>query len=181
MKSFSATFVFMGALAVGVPAHSAEQLGKVSFPTSCDPKVQAQFERAVAMLHSFWWEEGEKAFREVLERDPDCAIATWGIASILSGNTFGVGPSPEGAQKAKEAIERGRAIGPQTERERYYIEAVAAYYDSFSSRLPGARMKALADAFEILAKRFSNDDEAQIFYAIYLTATQSPTDKTFAL
>ena len=161
-------------------AHAQEKLGKVSFPTSCDPKVQAQFERAVAMLHSFWWEEGEKAFREVLERDPDCAIATWGIASILIGNTFGVGPSPEGAQKAKEAIERGRAIGPQTERERYYIEAVAAYYDSFSSRLPGARMKALADAFEILAKRFSNDDEAQIFYAIYLTATQSPTDKTFA-
>ena len=161
-------------------AHAQEKLGKVSFPTSCDPKVQAQFERAVAMLHSFWWEEGEKAFREVLERDPNCAIATWGIASILIGNTFGVGPSPEGAQKAKEAIERGRAIGPQTERERYYIEAVAEYYDSFSSRLPGARIKALADAFEIVAKRFSNDDEAQIFYAIYLTATQSPTDKSFA-
>jgi len=156
-----------------------EKLGKVSFPTSCDPKVQARFERAVALLHSFSWQEGEKAFREVLEADPNCSIATWGIASILIGNTFGVGPTPEEAQKAKEAIARGRAIGPKTERERFYIEAVAEYYDQFNQRSHGARMKSLANAFEIVAKRFSDDDEAQIFYAIYLTATQSPTDKNF--
>jgi hypothetical protein len=134
----------------------------------------------VALLHSFSWQEGEKAFREVLENDPNCAIATWGIASILIGNTFGVGPTPEEAQKAKEAIARGRAIGPKTERERFYIEAVAEYYDRFSDRPHGARMKLLANAFEIVAKRFSDDDEAQIFYAIYLTATQQPTDKTYA-
>src|SRR5215510_4765543 len=157
-----------------------EQLGKVVFPTSCDAKVQPRFERAVALLHSFSWQQGEKAFREVLEVDPNCAIATWGIASILIGNTFGVGPTPEEAQRAKEAIARGRAIGPKTERERFYIEAVAEYYDRFSDRSHSARMKLLADAFEIVAKRFSNDDEAQIFYAIYLTATQQPTDKTYA-
>src|SRR6266536_1991901 len=168
--------------AVAVPAQEKvpEKLGKVVFPTSCDAKVQPRFERAVALLHSFWWEEGERAFREVLERDPNCAIATWGIASILIGNTFGIGPSPEGAQKAKEAIERGRGIGPKTERERFYIEAVAEYYDRFNDRSPGARMKVLASAFEIVAKRFPDDDEAQIFYAIYLTATQQPTDKTFS-
>jgi hypothetical protein len=159
---------------------ASEKLGEVTFPTSCDSKVQPRFERAVALLHSFSWQEGEKAFREVLERDPNCAIATWGIASILIGNTFGVGPTPEEAQKAKEAIARGRAIGAKTERERFYIEAIAEYYDRFSDRSHGARMKLLADAFEIVAKRFSEDDEAQIFYAIYLTATQSPTDKTFA-
>jgi tetratricopeptide (TPR) repeat protein len=168
--------------AAAVPAQekAPEKLGKVVFPTSCDAKVQPRFERAVALLHSFWWQEGEKAFRDVLERDPNCAIAAWGIASILIGNTFGIGPSPEEAQKAKEAIERGRAIGPKTERERFYIEAVAEYYDRFSDRSHGARMKLLANAFEIVAKRFSDDDEAQIFYAIYLTATQEPADKTFA-
>src|SRR5215813_12949825 len=165
-----------------VPAQEKppEKLGKVVFLTSCDAKVQPRFERAVALLHSFSWQEGEKAFREVLEVDPSCAIATWGIASILIGNTFGVGPTPEEAQRAKEAIGRGRAIGPKTERERYYIEAVAEYYDRFSDRSHGARMKLLANAFEIVAKRFSDDDEAQIFYAIYLTATQEPTDKTYA-
>src|SRR5215470_7754335 len=174
-----AILALFNAVVVLAQEKAPEKLGKVSFPTSCDPKVQARFERAVALLHSFSWQEGEKAFREVLEADPNCSIATWGIASILIGNTFGVGPTPEEAQKAKEAIARGRAIGPKTERERFYIEAVAEYYDQFNRRSHGARMKSLANAFEIVAKRFSDDDEAQIFYAIYLTATQSPTDKNF--
>src|SRR5215470_4364418 len=174
-----AILALFSAVVVLAQEKAPEKLGKVSFPTSCDPKVQPRFERAVALLHSFSWQEGEKAFREVLENDPNCAIATWGIAAILIGNTFGVGPTPEEAQKAKEAIARGRAIGPKNERERFYIEAVAEYYDQFNQRSHGTRMKALADAFEVVAKRFSDDDEAQIFYAIYLTATQSPTDKNF--
>ena len=157
-----------------------EQLGKVSFPTSCDRKVQPQFDRAVAMLHSFWFQQGEKAFREVLQHDPSCAIANWGIAAILIGNTFGGNATAQDAQKAKEAIQRARLTGAKTERERFYIEAIAEYYDRFNDRPHSARMKSLADAFEVVAKRFPKDDEAQIFYALYLTATQSPTDKTFA-
>jgi tetratricopeptide (TPR) repeat protein len=175
-----AILALFSASSIQAQEKAPEKLGNVVFPTSCDAKVQPRFERAVALLHSFWWQEGEKAFREVLENDPNCTIATWGIAAILIGNTFGVGPTPEEAQKAKEAIARGRAIGPKTERERFYIEAVAEYYDRFSDRSHGARMKLLANAFEIVAKRFSDDDEAQIFYAIYLTATQEPTDKSFA-
>jgi predicted Zn-dependent protease len=157
-----------------------EQLGKVSFPTSCDRKVQPQFDRAVAMLHSFWFQQGEKAFREILERDPSCAIANWGIAAILIGNTFAGNATAQDAQKAKEAIQRGRLTGAKSERERFYIEAIAEYYDRFNDRPHRERMKSLADAFEVVAKRFPKDDEAQIFYAIYLTATQSPNDKTFA-
>jgi tetratricopeptide (TPR) repeat protein len=157
-----------------------EQLGKVSFPTSCDRKVQPQFDRAVAMLHSFWFQQGEKAFREILESDPSCAIANWGIAAILIGNTFAGNASAQDAQKAREAIQRARLTGAKTERERYYIEAIAEYYDRFGDRPHGARMKSLADAFEAVAKKFPQDDKAQIFYALYLTVTQSPTDKTFA-
>src|SRR4029453_9312824 len=131
--------------AVAVPAQEKvpEKLGKVVFLTSCDAKVQPRFERAVALLHSFSWQEGEKAFRGGLENDPNCAVDTGGFASILIGNTFGVGPTPEETQKAKEAIARGRAIGPKTERERFYIEAVAEYYDRFSDRSPGAPRKLL--------------------------------------
>ena len=161
-------------------ASAQEKLGKVSFPTSCDRKVQAQFDRAVAMLHSFWFQQGEKAFREVLEHDPSCAIANWGIAAILIGNTFNGGATAQDAQKAKEAIQRARLTGAKTERERFYIEAIAEYWDRFGDRPHSARMKSLADAFEVVATRFPKDDEAQIFYAIYLTATQSPNDKTFA-
>ena len=75
------TFLCLLLPAVGMAQDKApEKLGKVVFPTSCDSKVQPRFERAVALLHSFSWQEGEKAFREVLEKDPNCAIATWGIA-----------------------------------------------------------------------------------------------------
>src|SRR5258706_301103 len=157
-----------------------EKLGKVSFPTSCLPAVQATFQRGVALLHSFWFRESEKAFREVLVRDPECAIAGWGIASSLIGNTFAVGPNPAQAQQAKEAIERSRATARQTERERDFIDAIAQYYDLYPARPHMQRMKALSDAFEVVARRFPADDEAQIFSAVYLTATQSLTDKSFA-
>ena len=175
-----AALSFAGAAPAQTAGKAPEQLGKVSFANSCASEVQPTFERAVALLHSFWWQEGEKAFREVLERDPGCAIAAWGIATILIGNTFAAGPTPAEAQLAKEAIARARAIGPKTERERYFIEAVAEYYERFDDRSPGQRMKSLADAFDIVAKRFPDDDKAQIFSAIYLTATQQPTEKTFA-
>jgi len=160
------------------PAKPPEQLGKVSFANSCAPAAQASFERAVALLHSFWWREGERAFREVLDRDPNCAIATWGIATILIGNIFAAGPTPVQAQQAIEALERGRTMDTKTERERLFIESVAQYYERFAERGHGARMKSLSDAFESLARRFPEDDEAQIFSAIYLTAMQNPTEQT---
>jgi hypothetical protein len=159
---------------------SPEQLGKVSFANSCVPAAQPTFERGVALLHSFWFREAEKAFREALARDPDCAIAGWGIATTLIGNTFAVGPNPTQAQQAKEAIERARATGRKTEREQHYIEAIAQYYDNYPGKPHVQRMKALSDAFELVAKRFPQDDEAQIFSAIYLTAIQPLTDQTYA-
>ena len=181
MKSFSATFVLIAALAVVVPAHSAEQLGNVSFPTSCDPKVQAQFERGVAMLHSFWYTAAEKTFRDVVEQDPSCAIARWGFASILMGNPLaGQGTPPKRVPLAQEAIEQARKIGAKTQRERDYIEAVAAYYEDWSNRPESARQVARATAYEGLAARYPNDDEAQIFYALYLSGTQTQADQTYA-
>ena len=156
-----------------------EQLGKVSFQTSCTPSAQPHFERAVALLHSFWFSEAEKAFRDVLVRDPTCAIANWGIATVLIGNTFAGAATPLAAQKAHEALENGRSIGAKTPREQAYIEAVSRYWDNFRDRPHAERMQTLSDAFEQLAAAFPTDDEAQIFFAIYLTATQSPTDKSF--
>lgn len=126
----STLFAFMISFSVALPtAAQDDKLGNVSFPTSCDPKVQAQFERAVAMLHSFWYSAGEKTFRDVLAQDPSCAIATWGIAALLMSNPLaGAGSSPKGAAQAQAAIELGRKVGAKTQRERDYIEAVAAYY-----------------------------------------------------
>jgi tetratricopeptide (TPR) repeat protein len=158
-----------------------ERLGHVSFANSCGAAVQPSFERAVALLHSFWFRESEKAFRDVLDRDPSCAIATWGIATVLIGNTFATGPTPAQAQQAKEAIERGRAIGAKTERERLFIDAVATYYEHYPERPHRARMQSLSDVFEHVAARFPEDDEAQIFSALYLASTQDPSEQTFAV
>ena len=155
--------------------------GKVSFPTSCDPKVQPAFERAVAMLHSFWFIAGEKAFREVLQADSQCAIATWGIASILMQNPLaGQGASAKDAQAAQAAIDEGRRIGAKTERERDYIEAVAAYYVDYATRPERERQLARAKAFEALARKYPSDDEAQTFAAIYITSTQTQADQTYS-
>ena len=168
--------------AVAAPEISApgQKLGTVAFANSCAPEAQESFERGVALLHSFSFAAGEKAFREALDRDPACAIATWGIATILIGNAFSLGPSPENAERAVAAIERGRAIGVKTQRERDYIEAIAAFYDRFAERPQAARMRSLSDAFEALAVRYKDDDESQIFSALYLTASQPLSDKTYA-
>ena len=138
MKPMLRSLPLLAAVALHAPAFADEShahgghLGKVSFPTSCDPKVQPAFERAVAMLHSFWYSAGEQAFRDVLRDDPACAIATWGIASILMSNPLaGQGASPKGAESAQAALDEGRRIGAKTARERDYIEAAAAYYQDY--------------------------------------------------
>jgi tetratricopeptide (TPR) repeat protein len=156
-------------------------LGKVSFPTSCDPKVQPAFERAVAMLHSFWYSAGEQAFRDVLKDDPGCAIATWGIASIIMSNPLaGQGASVKGAEQAQAAIDEGRHIGAKTQRERDYIEAVAAYYKDFATHTERERQVSRATAYEALAQRYPTDDEAQIFSALYIAGTQTQADQTYS-
>ena len=189
MKTVLRCFPLLVALAVGGPAHAdddhahmhGDHLGKVSFQTSCDPKVQPAFERAVAMLHSFWYSAGEQAFRDVLRDDPGCAIATWGIASILMSNPLaGQGASPKGAESALAALEEGRRIGAKTERERGYIEAVSAYYQDFAKHTERERQVARANAYEALAQRYPADDEAQIFFALYTAGTQAQADQSYA-
>jgi tetratricopeptide (TPR) repeat protein len=163
-----------------IQAQPKGQLGKVDFQNSCSPTVQENFQRAVAMLHSFRYAETEKAFREVLAQDPSCAIATWGIAAILMSNPLAaVGPSPQWAERAKAAIDQGRNLGAGTQRERDYIEAVAAYYEDWANRPERVRQVNRARAFETLAARYPTSDEAQIFYALYLAGTQSLADQTY--
>jgi hypothetical protein len=157
------------------------QLGRVIFPTSCDAKVQGLFLNGVAMLHSFWYSEAEKTFRSVLAQDPSCAIATWGIASILMSNPLaGQGASAKGAEQSQAMIEQGRRIGAKTQRERDYIEAVAAYYEDWSNRSERARQQTRSRAYEALAARYPDDDEAQIFNALYIAGTQLQSDQTYA-
>src|SRR5262247_1581413 len=158
-----------------------DRLGKVEFANSCSPAVQEKLLGGIAMLHSFYYSATLKAFEEVAVEDNSCAIAAWGYASILMQNPLaGVGAVPKDAPLAQGAIEKGRKMGAKTQRERDYIEAVAAYYDDFANRPERARQLSRAKAYEALAAKYPDDDEAQIFYALYLAGTQTASDQTYA-
>src|SRR6266704_1549662 len=166
---------------VQTASKTSAQVGKVEFPNSCSPAVQEQLLRGIAMLHSFYYSATQRAFEEVAAEDPSCAIAAWGYASILMSNPLqGIGASPKAAQQAQAAIDKGRQMGAKTERERDYLEAVAAYYEDFANRTERARQLARAKAYEALATKYPNDDEAQIFYALYLAGTQTPSDQSYS-
>ena len=156
-------------------------LGKVSFANTCAPKVQPRLERGVAMLHSFWYSAAEETFSEILKDDPSCAIAGWGIASILMSNPLaGAGSTPKDAMKAQSAIADARKIGAKSERERDYIEAVATYYQDFDTKPERARQAARSQAYVALASKYPGDDEAQIFSALYMAGTQNQSDQTYS-
>src|SRR3989442_6846599 len=162
-------------------AQHGHKLGKIEFPNSCSPAVQEKLLRGVAMLHSFYYSAAEKAFEEVAAEDNRCAIAAWGFASILMSNPLaGQGASAKDAPRAQGAIDKGRKMGAKTERERDYLEAVAAYYDDFAGRPERARQLSRAKAYEALAAKYPDDDEAQNFFALYLAGTQLASDQTYS-
>jgi tetratricopeptide (TPR) repeat protein len=161
-------------------AKAQKGLGSVNFANSCAPSVQQKLQRGVAMLHSFWYSAGEATFQGVAAEDPACALAAWGFASILMGNPLGgTGASPKDAPRAQAALDKGREMGAKTERERDYLQAVAAYYDDFANRTERERQLARAKAYKALAAKYPKDDEAQIFYALYLASTQLQSDQTY--
>jgi hypothetical protein len=160
--------------AVGAQA----QLGQVDFPVSCTPVAQQQFNRAVAILHSFWYEEAIKAFGAVTETDPDCAMGGWGVA--MSYWTPLWSPPTEATLKAgSAAVRKAQAIGAKTDRERGYVEAIATFYRDYDKLDHRTRSAAYQQLMEQLSVRYPDDREAAIFYALALDATALPSDKTY--
>jgi tetratricopeptide (TPR) repeat protein len=168
------------ALSCSALGQQDEKLGKLSFPTSCDPKVQAEFERGVAMIHSYWFLIARRTFEGVLRQDPSCAIAYWGIALDLLNNSLAVVPPRADAEQAWAALEKAREIGAKTQRERDWIEALSAYYRDRDKIPVNARLAAYNSAMEQVAQRYPDDYEAQVFYALTLQASASPTDTNYA-
>src|SRR5437016_7602668 len=158
-----------------------EKLGAVHFVTSCNAEAQKEFDRAVALLNSFQFNYAIQGFNAALKSDPTCGIAHWGIALSQWSNPFAAGMKDNSQlQAGRESAERGKAAGAKTERERAYIAAVASLYSNFESTSQQARLLDYRDAMEVLASKYSDDQEAQIFYALALAAAEEPTDKTYA-
>ena len=163
-------------------APPAGEFGTVHFATSCSPKVAPQFDRAVALLHSFEFGASIRTFNEVLVADSTCAMAQWGIALSRWTNPMAAGNrSVAQLQQGRQAADAAsRLAAGASERERGYISAVSTLYDDFEHKDQRTRIVAYEHAMSDLVMRQPADTEALIFYAIALAASASPTDKTYA-
>jgi hypothetical protein len=159
---------------------AAEQLGAVEFPVSCTPAAQAEFNHGVALLHSFWFAPAIQSFNSVIDLDPTCAMAHWGVAMSLLGNPFAWPLAGQALTDGWAAVEKAQAAGASTPREQAYIDAIDAFYQDAATVDHRTRALAYAAAMERLAQDYPEDMEAQIFYALALDATALPTDKTYA-
>ncbi len=171
-----------GAQAHRHPAGTSEGLGTVHFPTSCRPEVAPQFDRAVALLHSFEFGAAIRAFDEVLAADSMCAMAYWGIALGRWTNPMSAGNrAPALLARGRQASDAARRLAAgATERERGYIAAVARLYNDYEHVDQRSRVVAYERAMADLVARQPADTEAKIFYALSLVAAAPPTDKTYA-
>ena len=159
------------------PAGDPSQLGRVHFPVSCTPPAQEKFDLAVAILHSFWYEESEKAFAEVVEADPRCVMGYWGIAMSLYHPLW---EPPREVPRVQAFLEKARAIGGRTDREREFLGAIDVIYRDADTVPLLTRARAWEKAHEQIHLRYPKDHEAAIFYGLALLATAAPTDKTYA-
>lgn len=157
-----------------------EKLGDVNFPVSCNDSAQKEFNRAMALFHSFWFDPAKKSFAKVLEHDPACGMAHWGIAIMSMGNPFAWPANPNAMKSAAAAFAEAERLGAKSERERDYITALATFFKDWETADHRSRAVAFEKAMAGVAAKHSNDDEAQILYALVLDATALPTDKTFA-
>jgi len=160
---------------------SDQQVGRVSFPTSCSDAAADDFERGVAMLHSFWFEAAQETFTSIAASDSGCAMAHWGIAMVMLGNPYtGVEPDPEHSQIALMAIERALAAsGAATPRELGYIQAAAALYQHADSIPFRERMLEHERRMRLVHERNPEDAEAAIFLARAIIANAPPDDLTY--
>jgi hypothetical protein len=153
-------------------------LGKVDFPVSCDASVQGRFNRSLALLHNMMYRQAEKEFGAITEQDPDCAMAYWGIAMTLF-NPLWAEPKEDELIRGSEAVRKAEALKPPTEREKYYIKAVKAYFTDWKTRDHRTRIAAWEAAQERVYRANPGDIDAGALYALSLLATAPKGDKTF--
>ncbi len=184
-----ATAVWMAACAGPLTAQGEHQhtgaptgrVGHVTFETTCRPAARRRFERGVALLHSFWYEEAGRAFAAAATADAGCGMAHWGRAMSLLHPLWTPPPPDDARAGASESDQAVRLTRPGT-RERGYAEAIATFYHGYDGSNFRARLEAYEAAMAALAEQHPKDVEAQIFHALALIAVGQldVTDTTYA-
>jgi tetratricopeptide (TPR) repeat protein len=182
MMRVLAILLLIGSLvAVAADAQQpGEKLGTVNFATSCNPAAQAEFNRAVALLHSFWFGHAIKGFEAAAQADTTCGIAYWGAATAWLGNPLAGPPTAKNLELGAATVAKGKSVGAKTQRELDYLAAIETFYKDSDKVDHRTRALAYEKAMEALAARYPQDREATIFYALALNITLNPADKTYA-
>ncbi|UWZ83624.1 tetratricopeptide repeat protein [Occallatibacter riparius] len=154
-----------------------EKLGAVSFPTSCQSRMQTEFNRAVALLHSFAYPSAESAFRTVSKQDPQCAMAYWGMAMTHFHQLWDLPPSPSDTSTAQEELKQAAMLEEASPRERGAIHALSLVFNNPENLPFSARALQYEAAMRELAAANPGDVEIQVFYALALISNASPSDK----
>lgn len=155
-------------------------LGSVDFKISSkEKKVQDDFNLAIKLLHSFEYDEAEKMFAKIIDEDPACAMAYWGVA-MSNFHPLWTPPLEEELKKGTRAIEIARSISQKTKKEESYINAIASFYQDWKTVDHRTRSNNFEKAMEQLNKEYPDDKETAVFYALALNAAADPADKTFA-
>ena len=169
----------VAASAANAQSMAGAHLGTVHFPVSCTA-AQGKFDRAVALLHNFFYPETVKAFRAITEEYPSCAMAYWGLAMSQRPNPL-VPPFPLANLKAGwEAVEQGRNARTRTPREAEYLAAIALFYRDYDRIDQATRTRLYEQAMRRLHEHYPKDPEAAIFYALALNEAVDLGDRTFA-
>jgi tetratricopeptide (TPR) repeat protein len=155
-------------------ARAGEQLGKVSFAVSCLPSVRTPFSRGVALLHDFWYDEAQPQFERIVKRDPDCAMAHWGIAMSLFHQIWDR-PDEHSMARGSTEMQAARAHPAKTAREREYVAALSGFFAP-DQRDYQARVEGYAAAMGALYRHYPRDIDAATFYALSLLAAEAPDD-----
>jgi len=185
-KRFAVLLFSLCASAVQAHDHDAaataavETLGEVDFPVTCIPAAQTEFNRAMALLHSFWYSPAQASFATVLELDPECGMAHWGLAFASMGNPFTWSSNPGAAKLGAVHAQLAHNTGANSARERDYIAAQGIFFHNWQTVSFAQRVADYVRAMTSLAERYPQDDEAKILQALAINFDIDPADKTFA-
>ncbi|MEK7253596.1 MAG: hypothetical protein AAB316_02535, partial [Bacteroidota bacterium] len=156
---------------------SGQEFGEVSFSLSCKPAVRKQFDLAVSLLHSFEYDEAEKAFAKVIDADPECAMAYWGVAMSLYHPLWSP-PDEKDLKKGAKMLEIAASL-PKSTREQDYLDAIGLYFKDWEKIPAKIRALKMMEKMEEIYGKYDKDTEAAILYALSLNATADPTDKNY--
>jgi hypothetical protein len=156
-----------------------KQFGTVEFITSCSPKIKKDFDLAIALLHSFEYDEAEKVFAKIIDKEPECAMAYWGVAMCNYHQVWPSPPTQTELEKGNKAISVAQSLPPKSKIETDYINAIALFYKGWNTVDHRTRSLNFEKAMEKMYTENPSDKEAAIFYALALDGAADPADKSY--